>query len=189
MRLCEMVARRLREDRILRAHHSAETSLQRLHDLHARPLACGTHATRHRNLRADPQLCSARIGRRDAEVRLLGVHASSFRISPADRPTGRQPAAALETSLGGRRPPARPVWRIERRTGRRHEGRIPREDSRESRGHAWQGSEKDRPAVRFERGAGFTPLQSYLRLNVLPFGAITQSSAPSTIQSLAREPS
>ena len=60
-----------------RSHHSTQITLQRFHDDHARALFAVAHAARQRNLRADPAIVSKKLAK-GAQVRLLGVQASSF---------------------------------------------------------------------------------------------------------------
>ena len=85
MRLSEMVGRRLRECELPRADGPAQTALQRFHDHHARAHASQTRRNSTPKSSSTSARCSARIGRRGVQVRLLGVHASSFSTQAAIR--------------------------------------------------------------------------------------------------------
>ena len=78
MRLSEMVAPPPARARPACAHHPTQTALQRFHHHYPRALARRAHAARYRNVRADSRTLFRKNWKKGAEVRLLGVHVSSF---------------------------------------------------------------------------------------------------------------
>ncbi len=132
MRLSEMVGRRLRESNFhartvqLKLRYKDFTTITRAHTL-AAPTQLDTEI--FEQIRA----LFRKNWKKGMQVRLLGVHASSFTTQAGpDRSARRQPPAALERCAGRRRSPARQVRRVQRRTRRRHARKLPRAHSRES---------------------------------------------------------
>ena len=139
MRLSEMVGRRLREGGLhartlqLKLRYKDFTTITRAHTL-------PSPTQLDNEIFEQIRLLFRKNWRKGAQVRLLGVQASSFEAQAGQGDLledGRR--QRWQQALIGRRSPARQVWRIQRVAGQRTARRIPRAYPRESGGTAGEG--------------------------------------------------
>ena len=132
-RLSEMVGRRLRENGLhartlqLKLRYKDFSTITRAHTLE-RATQIDTE------IFEEVRALFRKNWKPGAQVRLLGVHASSFDdVGAAARSAGRGQARALGTGAGGGRSPARQVRRIGRIARFGHARPVPRAHARKSR--------------------------------------------------------